>query len=174
MEQFVSQDPRSYFLFFGLKIWFRARKVTETFEKRTPGFKTGVWRKWHVAGLKDTKALETSVHWVQFTFSDGKIALCLGFYPNSIGVWQGEKKSLVPTPRNCLRSPGKGRWQRKVGPAFLLSKTTNLTFPVHILTELSHFYRAENICKITKTWQDKFLWHVADTQDRLYIYLSLI
>ena len=36
MEQFVSQDPRSYSLYFDLKIWFRARKVTGTFEKRTP------------------------------------------------------------------------------------------------------------------------------------------
>ena len=37
MEQFVSQDPRSYSLYFDLKIWFWARKVTGTFEKRTPG-----------------------------------------------------------------------------------------------------------------------------------------
>ena len=37
MEQFVSQDPRSYSLYFDLKIWFRARKVTGTFEKRAPG-----------------------------------------------------------------------------------------------------------------------------------------
>lgn len=83
------------------------------------------------------KALETRVHCVQFTFSDGKIT-----YPNSISVWQGEKiKVWYLTPRNCLRSPGKDRRQRKVGPASLLSKTTNLTFPVHILTELSHFYQ---------------------------------
>ena len=37
MEQFVSQDPRSYSLYFDLNIWFRARKVTGTFEKRAPG-----------------------------------------------------------------------------------------------------------------------------------------
>ena len=36
MEQFVSQDPRSYSLYFDLNIWFRARKVTGTFEKRAP------------------------------------------------------------------------------------------------------------------------------------------
>ena len=38
MELFSSQDPRSYSLFFDLNIWFRARKVTGTFEKRAPGF----------------------------------------------------------------------------------------------------------------------------------------
>ena len=37
MEQFDSQDPRSYSLYFDLKIWFRARNVTGTFEKRAPG-----------------------------------------------------------------------------------------------------------------------------------------
>ena len=37
MEQFVSQDPRSYSLYFDVKIWFRARNVTGTFEKRAPG-----------------------------------------------------------------------------------------------------------------------------------------
>ena len=37
MEQFVSQDPRSYSLYFDLNIWFRARKVNGTFEKRAPG-----------------------------------------------------------------------------------------------------------------------------------------
>ena len=40
MEQFVSQDPRSYSLYFDLNIWFRARKVTGTFEKRAPGAST--------------------------------------------------------------------------------------------------------------------------------------
>ena len=33
----ASQDSRSYSLYFGLNIWFRARKVTGTFEKRAPG-----------------------------------------------------------------------------------------------------------------------------------------
>ena len=37
MKQFASQDPRSYSLYFELNIWFRARKVTGTFEKRAPG-----------------------------------------------------------------------------------------------------------------------------------------
>ena len=37
MELFASQDPRSYSLYFDLNIWFRARKVTGTFEKRAPG-----------------------------------------------------------------------------------------------------------------------------------------
>ena len=37
MEQFVSQDPRSYSLYFDLNILFRARKVTGTFEKPAPG-----------------------------------------------------------------------------------------------------------------------------------------
>ena len=36
MELFSSQDPRSYSLYFDLNIWFRARKVTGTFEKRAP------------------------------------------------------------------------------------------------------------------------------------------
>ena len=36
MEYFASQDPRSYSLYFDLNIWFRARKVTGTFEKRAP------------------------------------------------------------------------------------------------------------------------------------------
>ena len=36
MELFASQDPRSYSLYFDLNIWFRARKVTGTFEKRAP------------------------------------------------------------------------------------------------------------------------------------------
>ena len=36
MEQFVSQDPRSNSSYFDLKIWFRARNVTGTFEKRAP------------------------------------------------------------------------------------------------------------------------------------------
>ena len=37
MEYFASQDPRSYSLYFGLNIGFRARKVNGTFEKRAPG-----------------------------------------------------------------------------------------------------------------------------------------
>ena len=37
MEQFASQDRRSYSLYFDLNIWFRARKVTGTFEQRAPG-----------------------------------------------------------------------------------------------------------------------------------------
>ena len=37
MELFASQDPRSYSLYFDLNIWFWARKVTGTFEKRAPG-----------------------------------------------------------------------------------------------------------------------------------------
>ena len=37
MKQFVSQDPRSNSSYFDLKIWFRARNVTGTFEKRAPG-----------------------------------------------------------------------------------------------------------------------------------------
>ena len=37
MELFASQDPRSFPLYFDLNIWFRARKVTGTFEKRAPG-----------------------------------------------------------------------------------------------------------------------------------------
>ena len=36
MEYFASQDPRSYSLYFDLNIWFRARKVTGTFEKGAP------------------------------------------------------------------------------------------------------------------------------------------
>ena len=36
MELFASQDPRCYSLYFDLNIWFRARKVTGTFEKRPP------------------------------------------------------------------------------------------------------------------------------------------
>ena len=36
MELFASQDPRSYSLYFDLNIWFRARKVTGTLEKRVP------------------------------------------------------------------------------------------------------------------------------------------
>ena len=35
-EVVASQDPRSYSLYFDLKIWFRAQKVTGTFEKRAP------------------------------------------------------------------------------------------------------------------------------------------
>ena len=37
MEQFAGQDPRSYSFYFDLNIWFRAHKVTGTFEKRAPG-----------------------------------------------------------------------------------------------------------------------------------------
>ena len=37
MEQFASQDSRSYSLYFDLNISFRARKVTGTFEKQAPG-----------------------------------------------------------------------------------------------------------------------------------------
>ena len=36
MELFASQNPRSYSLYFDLKIWFRARNVTWAFEKRAP------------------------------------------------------------------------------------------------------------------------------------------
>ena len=43
MELFASQDPRSYSLYFDLNIWFRARKVTETFEKRAPGRLLNFW-----------------------------------------------------------------------------------------------------------------------------------
>ena len=37
MELFASQDPRSYSLYFNFNMWFRARKVTGTFEERAPG-----------------------------------------------------------------------------------------------------------------------------------------
>ena len=37
MEYFASQDPLSYSLYFDLNIWFRARKVAGTFEKRASG-----------------------------------------------------------------------------------------------------------------------------------------
>ena len=37
MKQFVSQDPRSYPLYFDLKIRFRARNVTGIFEKWATG-----------------------------------------------------------------------------------------------------------------------------------------
>ena len=36
MESFASQGQRSYSLYFYLNIWFQARKVTGTFEKRAP------------------------------------------------------------------------------------------------------------------------------------------
>ena len=51
----LARNPRSYSLYFGLNIWFRARKVTRTFEKRASGCKRaqrlyGVWfwlfKKW--------------------------------------------------------------------------------------------------------------------------------
>ena len=41
MEQLTGQDPRSYSWYFDLKIWFRARIVTGTFEKRAPDLYTG-------------------------------------------------------------------------------------------------------------------------------------
>ena len=37
MEQLTNQNPRSYSLYFILKLWFRARNVIGTFEKRAPG-----------------------------------------------------------------------------------------------------------------------------------------
>ena len=40
MEQLTNQNPRSYSLYFVLKIWFRARNVIGTFEKRAPGLVT--------------------------------------------------------------------------------------------------------------------------------------
>ena len=43
MELFASQDPRSYSLYFDLNIWFRACKVTGTFEKRAPGRLLNFW-----------------------------------------------------------------------------------------------------------------------------------
>ena len=42
MELFASQDPRCYSLYFDLNIWFRARKVTGTFEKRAPVHVSGI------------------------------------------------------------------------------------------------------------------------------------
>ena len=41
MEWFARQDPRPYSLYFDLNIWFRARKVIGTFEKRAPGPERG-------------------------------------------------------------------------------------------------------------------------------------
>ena len=40
MEQLTNQNPRSYSLYFVLKIWFRARNVIGIFEKRAPGLVT--------------------------------------------------------------------------------------------------------------------------------------
>ena len=37
MEQLTNQNPRSYSLYFVLKIWFRARNVIGTFEKQALG-----------------------------------------------------------------------------------------------------------------------------------------
>ena len=37
MEKVSSQNPLSYSFYFDLNIWFRAWKVTGTFEKRAPG-----------------------------------------------------------------------------------------------------------------------------------------
>ena len=36
MDYFTSQDQRSYSFYFDLNIWFRARKVIGTLEKRAP------------------------------------------------------------------------------------------------------------------------------------------
>ena len=40
MEQLTNQNPRSFSLYFVLKIWFRARNVIGIFEKRAPGLVT--------------------------------------------------------------------------------------------------------------------------------------
>ena len=40
MEQLTDQNPRSHSLYFFLKIWFRARNVIGTFERRAPGLVT--------------------------------------------------------------------------------------------------------------------------------------
>ena len=38
MEYFASEDPHySYSFYFDLNIWFKAHKVTGTFDKRAPG-----------------------------------------------------------------------------------------------------------------------------------------
>ena len=47
MEYFAGQDTRSYSLYFDLNIWFQARKVTGTFEKRAPGIHTRVRVLWN-------------------------------------------------------------------------------------------------------------------------------
>ena len=36
MEEFASQDPRSFSFYFDLKFWFPPRNVSGTFEKLTP------------------------------------------------------------------------------------------------------------------------------------------
>ena len=61
MEKFASQDPRSYSLYFDLNIWFRARKVIGTFEKRAPGldFFTGdTFQVWALTTSAGTYSLE--------------------------------------------------------------------------------------------------------------------
>ena len=40
MEYFACKDPRSYSLYFDLNIWFRARKVIGTLQKRAPDMLT--------------------------------------------------------------------------------------------------------------------------------------
>ena len=64
MEPFVNQDPRSYFLFFGLKIWFRARKVTGTFEKRTPGLHTVFFQFFAVMHFGDIAGKQIHLYYV--------------------------------------------------------------------------------------------------------------
>ena len=72
MEQFVSQDPRSYSLYFDLNIWFRARKVTGTFEKRAPGPESFLratnqteFRNWHADERKQRNWKITFEEWVK-------------------------------------------------------------------------------------------------------------
>ena len=43
MELFADQDRRPYSLYFDLNIWFRAQKVSGTFEKRAPGRLLNFW-----------------------------------------------------------------------------------------------------------------------------------
>ena len=56
MEHFLSQDPHSYSLYFDLKIWFRARNVTETFEKRAPA--QSFRKRLIVADIPDSKIIK--------------------------------------------------------------------------------------------------------------------
>ena len=84
MKQFVSQDPRSYPLYFDLKIRFRARNVTGIFEK----WATGPVKR---ATCTDFVASRTTPYFLQQIFAACKKMICC----RTGGMWVVKRANIA-------------------------------------------------------------------------------
>ena len=81
MEHFASQDLGSYSLYFGLNIWFRARKVTGRFEKQASGLNLRPWEPLTPQKLGILKPSNTALYlWISLKRKQSKRVILSTFW----------------------------------------------------------------------------------------------